>query len=275
MPSYSPRRSCTRAVTGIGTLGAVGYALAISFGAHAAIVVAFALSTPPVAAPAHQIDIDVSMLLPPPPESVEAPRPASLAEVTPEPPPTARRTTVSPAAVRRLPAPEAAAAAPAPAPETTAPPPSSAESVTPEAPPSAGIPIASNPLAASAPNVPPSRPAGVGSQPATGAPPSNSPAPSVIYAESEVDQAPHLLGEAHPTYPANALRAGAEGDVVLSLIVDRTGSVSEARVTRPVGHGFDAAALAAVQHLHFQPGRKQGAPVAVRVTWTCRFRLEP
>jgi len=94
-----------------------------------------------------------------------------------------------------------------------------------------------------------------------------------VHDEGDLAEPPRLLGQSRPEYPALALRRGLEADVVLSLIVEPTGRVSEARVLRARGHGFDAAALAAATELRFAPGRQQGAAVRVRVKWTCRFRL--
>jgi len=59
---------------------------------------------------------------------------------------------------------------------------------------------------------------------------------------------------------------------VLALIVEASGEVSAARVLRAAGHGLDEAAFEAARRLRFAPGRALGAAVAVRVTWTCRFR---
>jgi protein TonB len=98
-------------------------------------------------------------------------------------------------------------------------------------------------------------------------------APRTVQDEGDVSERPRLLGQSTLQYPALALRRGLEADVVLSLIVEPTGRVSEARVLRARGYGFDAAALAAAKELRFAPGRQRGAAVRVRVKWTCRFRL--
>jgi protein TonB len=92
------------------------------------------------------------------------------------------------------------------------------------------------------------------------------------YAASDVSERPRLLGQPTLRYPPRALRLGINADVVLTLIVEPSGSVSAARILRPAGNGFDEAALDAAQRLRFAPGRVQGSAVAVRVTWTCRFR---
>ena len=95
---------------------------------------------------------------------------------------------------------------------------------------------------------------------------------SGLYAATDVSERPRLLGHPRLQYPPRALRLGIDADVVLSLIVEPGGNVSSARVLRPAGNGFDEAALLAAQRLRFAPGRIQGTAVAVRVTWTCRFR---
>jgi len=252
MTSSPTSRSRRRAATGFGAAGAVGYALATSFAAHAALVLGVALSTPPVAPPLRLIDVEASFLMPAPADVPAAPAPASRV-AAPSP-------SVDPAPPRRAARAETPAR-PLPAAAPLIPPLPVLEAAEPSAPPSPPS------TAAASRGALPALP----SAPALSMPRSTA---NVVYAEADVDQAPHLLGEARPVYPAAALRSGVEGDVVLSLVVDRTGSVTEARVTGPAGRGFDAAALAAVQHLRFRPGKRQGAPVAVSVTWTCRFRLE-
>jgi protein TonB len=94
------------------------------------------------------------------------------------------------------------------------------------------------------------------------------------YSEGDVDERPRLVRDVQPAYPADALRLGVEGDVVLTLVVDAAGRVTDARVTRSAGHGFDESALRVARMLRFTPGCKRGAAVPVRITWTCRFRLE-
>ncbi len=89
-----------------------------------------------------------------------------------------------------------------------------------------------------------------------------------------MDQPPRLLGRVAPRYPRSALERGIEADVVLSLIVDASGRVRDARVLVSAARGFDTAALEAARTLRFAPGIERGRPVAVRVTWMCRFRLE-
>ena len=50
--------------------------------------------------------------------------------------------------------------------------------------------------------------------------------------------------------------------------------MAEATVLAPAGHGFDEAALAAVRQFRFTPGRADGKPVPVKVTYRYAFVLQ-
>ena len=78
-------------------------------------------------------------------------------------------------------------------------------------------------------------------------------------------------------YPAQALSEGfyETVDVVLVLTIDPTGSVTNAVVDKPAGHGFDEEALAAAQKLSFEPATRDGKPVAARTRFAYRFTPPP
>jgi TonB family protein len=78
-------------------------------------------------------------------------------------------------------------------------------------------------------------------------------------------------------YPEQALSEGfyATVDVPLVLTIDATGSVTRVEVERPVGHGFDEAALAAAQRLSFDPALRDGKPIASRTRFLYRFTPPP
>lgn len=84
---------------------------------------------------------------------------------------------------------------------------------------------------------------------------------------------PKLVEKVEAQYPPEAARAGLTGAVTLELIVDAEGRVAEATVLAPAGHGFDEAALAAVRQFRFAPGRADGKPVPVKVTYRYAFTL--
>ncbi|MBI4607505.1 MAG: energy transducer TonB [Candidatus Rokubacteria bacterium] len=78
-----------------------------------------------------------------------------------------------------------------------------------------------------------------------------------------------------PAYPEGARLSGAEGTTSLRIRVLEDGSVGEVIVARSAGHpGLDQAAVDAVQRWRFEPARRGGRPVAVRVSLPVRFRLE-
>jgi TonB family protein len=76
-----------------------------------------------------------------------------------------------------------------------------------------------------------------------------------------------------PVYPAEATAAQVELDVPVEIVVDATGRVISARVTRRVGYGFEASATEAVQRYRFKPAQRDGRAVAVRMLWTMQYRL--
>lgn len=75
-------------------------------------------------------------------------------------------------------------------------------------------------------------------------------------------------------YPEAARRAGVEGRVVLTLVVDEAGRVAEAKVVEAPGHGLGEAAVAGVRrHCRFEPARKGEERVATRLRYTVRWEL--
>ncbi|HWE28152.1 MAG TPA: TonB family protein, partial [Polyangia bacterium] len=93
-------------------------------------------------------------------------------------------------------------------------------------------------------------------------------------ARAQQFEPPKLIERVEAHYPDDAARAGVQGAVTLELIVDAEGRVAEATVLAPAGHGFDEAALAAVRQFRFTPGRADGKPVPVKVTYRYAFKLE-
>lgn len=86
-------------------------------------------------------------------------------------------------------------------------------------------------------------------------------------------EAPRIVKEVRALYTDDARRRGIEGDVVLEVIVTRTGSVDQVRVVRGLGAGLDQNAIAAVRQWKFDPARRQGAPVDVVVEVSVEFRM--
>ncbi len=83
---------------------------------------------------------------------------------------------------------------------------------------------------------------------------------------------PELLRFVEAVYPASAREVGFTGTVLLELVVDATGAVSDARVVNSVGHGLDEAALEAVRRFSFRPATRDGRAVAARIRYAYVFR---
>jgi TonB family protein len=79
---------------------------------------------------------------------------------------------------------------------------------------------------------------------------------------------------ARALYPPMALRMGLEGDVTLSIEVDRDGKVTKAEIIKSGGAGFDEEALKAVKQSRFEPAQRDGQAVAAEFSYVYRFRLQ-
>lgn len=88
----------------------------------------------------------------------------------------------------------------------------------------------------------------------------------------ELDSPPKALARKSPAYPAGLRAAGIEGRVVVSLVIDKTGVVREAKVEKSTHQDFEMAALEAVTQWKFEPGRKGGRQVNTRVSQMLEFK---
>lgn len=78
-----------------------------------------------------------------------------------------------------------------------------------------------------------------------------------------------------PPYPEIARRRGYEGTVLLSVVVAVDGSVSELTVQQSSGYSIlDRAAMKTVVRWKFEPARRMGIPVPLRVEIPVRFVLK-
>lgn len=75
-------------------------------------------------------------------------------------------------------------------------------------------------------------------------------------------------------YPELAKRAGVEGKVVLSFVVDKNGNVYDARVAKSIGAGCDEEALRVLKMMpQWTPGKQNGKPILTRIIIPVVFRL--
>jgi TonB family protein len=85
--------------------------------------------------------------------------------------------------------------------------------------------------------------------------------------------APRAIYAPHPEFSETARKAGFQGTCVLSLIVGTDGKPRDIRVERKLGMLLDEKAVEAVRNWTFEPGQKDGKPVAVQVNVEVSFRL--
>jgi TonB family protein len=82
-------------------------------------------------------------------------------------------------------------------------------------------------------------------------------------------------GNPKPPYPAVSRRMGEEGVVVLSVMIEADGTVSDVKLKHSSGFPrLDASALKTVRHWWYVPARKNGRPVAFRYVQPIRFSLD-
>jgi len=89
----------------------------------------------------------------------------------------------------------------------------------------------------------------------------------------QVDQQPTPLDQPRPLYPVSARRLRQEGTVVLNVLVDENGDVTEVEMIRGVSEELDGAAIRAVKGWTYKPARKDGANVKVWMPEKVVFRL--
>jgi TonB family protein len=85
--------------------------------------------------------------------------------------------------------------------------------------------------------------------------------------------APEVIFKQEPQYTQEARDAKIEGSVLLSVVIDSDGSVSDIRVLQSLDEGLDENAMAAVATWQFRPAEKDGQPVAVAANIQVNFRL--
>lgn len=90
---------------------------------------------------------------------------------------------------------------------------------------------------------------------------------------SDLDKMPTPIKRVQPVYPAELKASRKTGEAVISFVVDVDGSVKNLRVEKATEPAFGEAALAAVAAWEFEPGRKNGTPVACQLSLPLRFTL--
>jgi TonB family protein len=93
------------------------------------------------------------------------------------------------------------------------------------------------------------------------------------YKMSDGVTAPQVIDRVAPAYTDEAKAAKISGSVLLSIVVGTDGLAHDINVVRGIDSGLDLNAVDAVQKWHFQPGTKDGVPVAVQAQIEVNFKL--
>lgn len=95
-----------------------------------------------------------------------------------------------------------------------------------------------------------------------------------VFGESDVDGVAAPGERVRPRYPPRARQIGREADVDLAVLIEADGAVSEVVLARSGGEDFDREAIEAVRRERWRPATRAGVPVASRVHFRVRFRLD-
>jgi len=76
-----------------------------------------------------------------------------------------------------------------------------------------------------------------------------------------------------PDFSEEARRKKFQGNVILSIVVDKRGNVARIRMDKVLGHGLDEHAMQAIKAWRFLPGTRNGEPIAVREAVSVGFNL--
>jgi TonB family protein len=85
---------------------------------------------------------------------------------------------------------------------------------------------------------------------------------------------PSLRLKVEPEYTPAALAARLEGNVLLSLVIDKEGVPQDVSVLQSLGMGLDENAIACVKKWRFDPATKEGKPVNMRVRVEIKFQIQ-
>jgi TonB family protein len=85
--------------------------------------------------------------------------------------------------------------------------------------------------------------------------------------------APKATYTPEPDFSEEARREKFQGNVILSVVVDKRGNVARIRLEKATGHGLDEHAMEAIKGWRFTPGTRNGEAVAVREPMEVGFNL--
>jgi TonB family protein len=82
-----------------------------------------------------------------------------------------------------------------------------------------------------------------------------------------------ILSKPIPIYTQEAKSLRVEGEVLLEVVLEASGSLKVVRVVRGLGHGLDDNAVKAAEQIHFKPAMRDGQPADSTVVLHIIFQL--
>jgi TonB family protein len=82
-----------------------------------------------------------------------------------------------------------------------------------------------------------------------------------------------IISKPTPTYTAEARSLRIQGEVLLEVVLEASGSLHIVRVVRGLGHGLDDNAVKAAQQIRFRPAMRNGQPADSTVVLHIVFQL--
>jgi TonB family protein len=82
-----------------------------------------------------------------------------------------------------------------------------------------------------------------------------------------------ILSKPSPVYTQEARSLRIEGEVLLEVVLEASGSLHVVRVVRGLGHGLDDNAVRAAEQIHFKPAMRDGQPTDSTVVLHVIFQL--
>jgi TonB family protein len=103
------------------------------------------------------------------------------------------------------------------------------------------------------------------------------PAPPTVHsrpAETAAKTLPaEIISKPTPAYTQEARSLRIQGEVLLEVVLEASGSLHVVRVVRGLGHGLDDNAVKAAEQIHFKPAMKDGQPTDSTVVLHIIFQL--
>jgi protein TonB len=99
-------------------------------------------------------------------------------------------------------------------------------------------------------------------------------APALGLAAADGSEPPVPVRTVPPEIPPDFARQGSSGLVTVNFLVDEKGQVQDASVEKSSHRELESSALKAVSKWRFKPARKEGTPVAIRVSIPIKFEIQ-